>query len=184
MSKPNAEYRVKGSTIESKLAFVRERFGSGDEQALRGELRQQGLTLILDSAWYPFAVYDRLLVTIAERFYGGDLEKLVAVGQYSAERALTTTYAAYTRSGDFRRFLQRIATLHEKFYSTGGMQVTVGDNESWCEIRLSGAPVYTAADLYVAQGFYLGAARLLGLQAPKIDHTMQEDGAHFRLRWD
>lgn len=178
-----ADYQVKGSTIASKFDFVRERYGERAEAELREELETEGLRSVLSSSWYPFSVYESLNKAIADKLLGGDLSRLVEVGKYSAQNALTGVYKAYTRQDDFQQFLRRISSLHSTFYSHGDMEVTAEEGSASCEIHLTGAPLYTDADLYVAQGFYMGAAEVFGLAG--VDCSLKKDanGAHFTLRW-
>lgn len=177
-------FSVKGSSISSKFAFVRETFGAAAERELRESLRDAAdLGTILDSSQYPFDLYDRILVALAERFYDGDLSRLEEVGAYSAQKSLTTIYRAFTQGKDFLGFLSRIGLLHERFYSEGKMEVEVAADRKGARIRLSGAPRYSDADLFVAGGFYLGAGRLLGLEAISYDLARTDQGATFRLEW-
>jgi hypothetical protein len=183
MSDSAEEYWVKGSSIKSKLEFVRERFGPPAEAALKQRFASQGLFLILESEWYPYALFDELCVAIAENHYGGALERLLDIGVYSAERALRTTYEAYLEGGEFLRFLARIPALHGRLYNQGRMEVSVGENGRSCEIHLRGAPLYTEADTQVAAGFYVGAARTCGLKGVQHRIERRDDGVDFFLNW-
>ncbi len=178
------DYLVKGSSIRSKFEFVRERFGRAAERELREEFEPQaGAMPFLDSSMYPFEIYDEINRAIAARFYDGDLERLREVGEFSARKVLTGVYRAFAAGRDFPRFLERAAVLHERFYRPGRMLVELGDDEASARVRLTDAPVYSEADLHIAAGFYLGAARLLGLENAFCDFHLKPDGAHFDLSW-
>jgi hypothetical protein len=183
MAESAQEYWVKGSSIKSKLEFVRERFGPDAEAALKRSFASQGLFLILESEWYPYALFDDLCVAIAENHYGGDLERLVEVGEYSAERTLRTVYEAYLEGGDFLRFLTRIATLHGRFYNQGRMEVEVGDDSKSCRLTLQGAPEYREADIQIAVGYYVGAAKTCGLKGVRHRIERKDDRVDFFLNW-
>ena len=177
-------FSVKGSSISSKFDFLRETFGSAAELELRESLRGEAdLGTILDSSQYPFDLYDRILVAIAERFYDGDLSRLEEVGAYSAQKSLTTIYRAFTQGKDFFGFLSRIGLLHERFYSAGKMEVEVAPDRQSARIHLSGAPRYSDADLFVAGGFYTGPGKLLGHEGIKYVLARTDDGATFQLKW-
>lgn len=178
-----SDYRVKGSSIRSKFDFVRERFGEAAERRLKERFRDRDLLPVLDSAMYPFAVYDEVNRAIADEFYGGDLTRLAEVGRYSAQKVLTGVYRAFAAGKDFAGFLDRAAMLHERFYSEGTMKVAMDDGGKACHIVLSGAPTYSEADLQIAGGFYAGAAELLGVEALEWDLSRDERGARFDLRW-
>lgn len=183
MSTTEGTYCVKGSSIKSKLHFVKERFGAEAERALKAGLSANGHFLILDSDWYPYKVFDDLCIAIADNHFGGDLERLFEVGEFSAEQTLRSVYEAFVEGGDFLRFLSRIAALHGRFYNEGRMDVAVSPGGNACEIELRGAPQYSEADIQIAAGFYVGAARTCGLHRVRHEVRRRPDGVDFTLRW-
>ncbi len=181
----NQPYRVKGSSIRSKLDFVHEELGAEAEQRLHDRFAQvQDLESILDSAWYPFELYDGVNRAIADLFFGGDLSQLERVGAFSAEKALSSVYGAFVAGGDFVSFLNRAALLHQRFYDVGTTEVTIGEDRKSATIVHREAPTYSRADLFVASGFYKGAGRKLGLDEVRSEFTFDETGARFELSWD
>ncbi len=106
---------------------------------------RDGLLPVLDSAMYPFAIYDEVNRAIAEEFYDGDLARLAEVGAYSARKVLTGVYRAFAAGKDFPGFLKRAAVLHERFYSHGEMLVDLDAGGRACQITLRGAPSYSEA---------------------------------------
>ncbi len=178
------DYRVKGSSIRSKFDFVHDRFGEAAERRFRERFRDRQLLPVLDSKMYPFSDYDQVNRAIAEEFYDGDLTRLSEVGAYSAQKVLTGVYRAFAAGKDFPGFLDRAATLHERFYSHGKMKVTMADGGKACAIELGGAPTYSEADLYIAGGFYSGAAELLGVESLDWQLSWSPAGARFDLRWE
>jgi hypothetical protein len=152
----SSNYLVKGSSISSKFEFVRQHSGRAAEDLLRKQFTDQDrLFPILDSAWYPFELYDRVNRTIARLFFGGDLSSLEEVGIFSAERVLNTVYKSFI----------------------------IGDDGHSAEIIHSGAPNCAEADLYIASGFYRGAGRALGLDDVHSEFRLTADGAQFQLEW-
>ncbi len=177
------EYQVKGSSIQSKFAFVAERFGPEAESRLREQFLDHDHYPILDALWYPFDFYLAVNQAIVRDFFAGDLTRLREVGQFSAEKALTETYRAYIQSGDFVGFLTNVSRLHKQFYSVGEQRVSVGEDGRYCRIELRGKPYYPEADLYVAEGFYVGAAKLMGLNDVASRFRVDENGATFEMKW-
>ena len=178
------EYRVKGSSINSKFEFVRERLGGAAEGRLIDRLRDfENHFPILDSAWYPFTIYDQINRAIAELFFDGDLERLKEVGMFSAESVLNSVYKSFAQGKDYVGFLRRAAILHGRFYDAGKMEVILGDDGRSAEVVHTDAPVYSEADLHVASGFYIGAGRSLGLDDVRSEFRMTPTGVRFRLRW-
>lgn len=178
-------YQVKGSTINSKFAFVRAEFGARGEERLARQLedRTGEKRPFLDSTWYPFETYVAVLRLIAENHYGGDVRKLAALGVGSARQTFAKTYRAFLTGDDFLRFLKRMPRLHTQFYSQGRIEVEILPSETECFIRHRGKDRYDEADLYIAQGFYEGAAELHGLEVVYCEFVLTDEGADFRLRW-
>lgn len=179
----DGEYQVKGSSLTTKLGFVRERAGVEVEQSLRKELRSEGLFLILDSDWYPYRLFDRLNILVAEACLGGDLRRLTEVGRHSARKVLGSTYGVYSSGGSFESFLNKVASLHDRFYSHGEMRHRLGADGRSCTIYLEGAPEYSDSDLYVACGFYAGAAERFGLEGVEHRFERSGEGARLLLAW-
>ncbi|RMH19294.1 MAG: hypothetical protein D6696_11030 [Acidobacteria bacterium] len=177
------ELQVKGSTIRSKLAFARQRFGEEAEAALEEVIREAGYRHVLEASWYPFELYVDVLTRLAERCFGGRLERLAECGAFSAQRAFTTTYDVYAKHRALRRFLADLPRLHRRFYSAGDIAVDYDGEGTSCTIRMRGLKRYHDADLYVAQGFYLGAARLFRLPQPRCTFSRRLDGVDYVLSW-
>lgn len=178
----SSEFKVKGSTLLSKLEFAGERLGEEAKRTLEDYLASSGAAKVLDAEWYPFSLYDGLLRKMAAENYGGNVSRLRDVGSYSAEKALGTTYAAFARQRDFPLFLKRISSLHGRFYSAGRLVVTA-TGDSFCELEILDSPVISYADVYIAAGFYIGAARLMGLEGATCRFQVGDERVHFRLDW-
>jgi len=180
-----AVYRVKGSTINSKFAFVRARFGHAAEQQLEEQLaRGTGASRpFLDSAWYPFETYVQVLKLIARNHYQDDVSRLAAIGEGSADVTFAATYRAFMSGDDFLRFLKRMPKLHAQFYDQGRIEVEIVASERECYIRHRDKDTYDDADLHVAQGFYRRAAELHGLEVVYCVFSRCARGVDFKLRW-
>jgi len=177
------EHKVKGSSIVSKLAFVRERFGEEAEAALTKEMNAAGSALVLESSWYPFELYDRVLRHIAQHHFGGDLARLREVGVFSARHSLRGTYGVFGDIGEYERLLARLPALHGRFYNAGAMRSQVDPGEGHAVIELYDAPHYSEADLQVAAGFYQGAGEEMGCQDVTVDFEPVGDVIRFEIRW-
>lgn len=175
--------RVRGDSIRSKLLFARQAFGPEAEQELQAFLDAQGISQVRDEAWYPFEAYDQLLRKLADRHFEGDLARLIEVGEHAAESTLKTTYQVYTLR-EFMNFLDRLSSLHGHFYSAGRLENKLDDRGLSCHIRLLDAPYYSDPDLFVASGFYQGAARFMGLQGVECEFRKIGDSeVQFDLTW-
>jgi hypothetical protein len=172
-------YSVKGSTLASKLAFAREHGGAAAEAALRERFAAE--LPFLDSVWYPYDLYIRLLRALVEVVLRGDVERLLEVGRHSAEVALGRTYRAFVRD-DFVTFLAKLAELHRMFYSHGSIVVNVAIEGKGATIRHVDKPRIEDEDLWVALGFYARAGELHGL---RVESAFMREGteAIFELTW-
>ncbi len=179
MSEP---YRVKGNTLLSKLDYAAERQGAAAKRQLEAYLESAGAPQVLDADWYPFALYDGVLRRLAADHFDGNLSRLREVGVYSAEKALGTTYVAYAAQRDFPFFLQRISSLHRRFYSAGRLAVTA-TGDGFCELELTEAPEISYPDVYLAAGFYIGAARWMGLEQARCRFQVGDTRVDYRLDW-
>jgi hypothetical protein len=178
------EYKVKGIAVRTKLDYVRERHGTAAEAEVKAGLdRYKSLMPLLDSSWYPFALYDDVLRVIATRFFAGHLTGLREVGTHSAQSALTSVYKSFARSGNVAAFFERIGALYSTYYNLGQMQATFDPTGAGCTILLSGAPVYSPADLEVSAGFFVGACKLLGKPGARCSFRSAKDSVHYELRW-
>lgn len=178
-----SNYRVKGSTLNTKFAYVRERFGEDADAAMQAHFEGRGLFPILDADWYPYSLYVEVLQQLAKRHFDGKISKLVDVGDYSAEQALTSVYQAFVRGDEFTQFLGRISALHRLFYSMGRMEVRLWQDRDGCEIWHHDKPEYAEEDLFVALGFYLRAAKLHDLRSVSGTFSIEEEGAQFTITW-
>lgn len=175
-------YCVKGSSIRTKINFARQNWGSEAEQEITRRLEQKGLTSLLDNNWYPYQIYDDLLLHISRTHYQGDNARLAQIGEFSAEEAFSATYKAYA-VGNFLSVFSKLALLHGRFYNLGQMEVSVDESAYHAKIRLHGAPYYSEADLQVARGFYLGLAQRMKLSGVTCEFHLQGKEALFDINW-
>ena len=177
-------YNVKGSSINTKLAYVREHFGEEGENAILETVENEDLRTILDSSWYPFELYVEVLNVIAKHHFGGNLAGLQEVGRYSAATALRSTYRAFLGRDSYTGFLGRISSLHHMLYSDGKSEIQIGEDGTSCKVVLSGKPTIAEEDLQIALGFYLGCGVLYGHESVRGSFTQVDGEGHFHLEWD
>lgn len=178
-------YWVKGSSINSKLAYVDETFGRQAAARLEKFLGERGAPQVLEASWYPFQLYDDVLRFVATEFLDGDLTRLQDVGRNSARQSLTGTYSVFVRPGGFRSFLERSATFHSRYYSAGTLRLEAAsaDGKSF-RLLQEGAPIYTQPDLEIACGFYCQAAEMMGLDDVRCRYEYTDEGVRFLLDAD
>ena len=59
-------YNVKGSSIATKLQWVRDHYGDEGVDQLRLRVDDSRLDSILSSSWYPFELFDQVNVAVAK----------------------------------------------------------------------------------------------------------------------
>ncbi len=178
------EYKVKGIAIRTKLDYVKEKHGHAAEEVLKASFgHYKSLMPLLDSSWYPFALYDEVIRAIAERFFAGHLSGLREVGTYSAQQALTTVYKSFARSGDVAEFFKRIGSVYSTYYNLGEMHGEAEPTGNGYSLTLSGAPLYSEADLELSAGYFLGACKLLGRPQASCSYKAVNGSVHYDLRW-
>ena len=175
--------QVKGSTLTTKLAFLRAQVGDATAAEAEKFLATHGIAAVLESLWYPYSTYDALLRWIADHCFGGELKRLEEVGRFSAEAAHSSTYKGLVVSGDFPRYLKQLGVLHGRLYSLGRILVSPGVDGRSYTVRILDTPGFTEPAVRIVQGFYCGAARLHGLEGAQCDAVLETDGASFALRW-
>ena len=179
----NDNYKVKGSSLKSKFDFIKETFSHQKADLVMELFKDRDIFPILESQWYDYSIYIDLLNTISVSLFNGDITKLERLGDYSAKLALTGVYKSFIAKKDFLSFLKNSSYLHSRFYNMGKMSINIiSDNN--VKIVLSGAPRYDDPDIYVAAGFYVGAARLCGAKniSYKIEKT--NNSIKYLLGWE
>ena len=177
------DYKVKGSSINSKIYFIKEKFSQSNAENLKNQFNDIISFPVLESSWYDYQVYIDILKKIAEMFYDSDIQKLKQVGVFSAKTVLNGVYKSFIQGKDFTKFLKKVSRLHSRFYSKGEMLVEISDNENKCEIILKGAPIYSEEDNYIAAGFYTGSAMACGLSEIICNIEPGNGFVRFILEW-
>ena len=173
--------QIKGGSIRSKLELVRERFGERAYKDLVRILRAEGAHPVLEANWYPFELFDHVLIHIADKHFGKDLSRLKEVGRYSAQKALTGVYKGLKKM-DFNEFVRlRLPVLHSRYYSAGKLTV-VQLADKGCRLCLA-APAHFESDIWVACGFYAGAAELAGHTGARCTWERRGNLVIYTITW-
>jgi hypothetical protein len=175
-------FQVKGSTMQYKVEFVARQRGESVAEDLKREFANDQLFPILDSRWYPFKLYDRLLVRTAELCFAGDIRQLEELSASWASKSLSGIYESYAWGQRLDAFLSRLPRLHDRMFTYGKVTTAKGELAGQHRITLSDSASYTAPVLYSASGFYLGATRFLGYPEASCSFTRSGSTVHFDLR--
>jgi hypothetical protein len=124
-----ATVQIKGTALGSVQRYVQEHFGEEQWRALLAALtpgeRQPIEGGILVSAWYPFALFIRM-VQVAQAQLGTRVARLHhEMGRAAADYGLTTFHKLFYKVGSPQFIITRAAKVWRTYYTSGEMIVPV-----------------------------------------------------------
>lgn len=180
--------RVKGGKISSKIAFIRDQYGDSMVPKVLGamsERDQLDLKIVLETGWYPIALYDRLVVAICKAAAGGDERVYERIGYHSADLAFTTTYKTFRGKSPADLF-EKMISMHAMRNDPAEMKI-VSQNEQTCTVRIY-QPQSTPALCKLSGAFYVRALELCGQNQVKVKETscsgMGKTYCQFEIGWN
>jgi hypothetical protein len=179
---PSDVFRIRGGSLRTKCLYVADRFGETAAQNLARRIDVALKKPLLDTEWYPFALFERVLITIANDYLGGDLRRLDEVGEYMARLAIMGPFQA-SGTKDFQRLFQRLARARPRYYSHGWVDLETHSDGLGCDLRHHDVPRLSVADEHLTRGFYAACAEGCGLQGVVCQAVQHPGGAAFHLRW-
>ena len=181
---------IKGSILESRLQFVKDRFG---EQAVEDVISalppsdQATLRKPLNGAgWYHFQTGHKLDDAIVQVIGKGDASLFEEMGAASAQLSLSGTQKFYLDLGNPQGFMLRAPLIYHVYYDKG-----------WRDYKPTGpttgmmttydADTYSAADCMTVMGWYKQALRMCGAKDVDIvEETCRARGGdycRYLVRW-
>jgi hypothetical protein len=161
--------RVKGGKISSKLAFVRSHYGEAMVQKVLSSMEpadQIDLKIVLDTNWYPFDLYERLMVNICKVGAGGDESVYARIGRYSADQAFANAYKAFLGKDPADLVKKKIVPMHALRNDPAEMEV-VSQQDGQCTVRIV-KPRSTVEICKVMQAFIARSFELCGGSAVRV----------------
>ncbi len=204
--------RVKGSIVQSRLDFVRERLGPTGPEKLLGALPAEDRERIERDAsagawylgyavnkdgerirriesdvpvgdWYPFGLLVRIDRAIAE-LCGGE-QALEDVGARSADFHIGTLYRKLARMSAPQDFFRNTSLVHQLYHDSGSMQYEAAGDRG-CRLRVFGPdvdPIYCRS----AIGYFRRAATLCGGEGARVEEVRcrnrGDDSCEYRVSW-
>jgi uncharacterized protein (TIGR02265 family) len=155
---------VKGSVLQSRLAFLRERKGEAGVhrvlERLAAEDRNLLSGLMLPSGWYPFRTNERLDEAIAEELGIGEAIFL-QMGEKSASDNLGAAHRVYVHSRDPHGLLREAASIYRLYYDTGNRSYErTGDRSA--VLRTRDSRTFSRADCLTVVGWHRKAIAMCG----------------------
>jgi len=171
---------IKGAIIESRLQFVKDRFGpkavedvlsalpASDQAMLRKPLNSAG--------WYHFQTGQHLDDAIVQVIGKGDARLFEEMGAASAQQNLTGIQKFYLDPGNPQGFMLRAPLIYHVYYDKG-----------WRDYRPTGptsgimttyeAETYSAADCSTVIGWYKQALKMCGARnVEMVEDTCRATG--------
>ena len=171
---------IKGSILESRLQFVKERFGeqavervisslpATDQSTLRNPINKDG--------WYHFQLAQNLDDAIVQVIGKGDARLFEEMGAASAQQNLSGTQKFYLDLGNPQGFMLRAPLIYHVYYDKG-----------WRDYKPTGpttgvmttyeAETYSAADCMTVMGWYKQALKMCGANdAVIVEETCRARG--------
>jgi predicted hydrocarbon binding protein len=180
--------KVKGAKITSKFAFIRDNYGEAriDEVVRSMSASDQiDLKLVLDTAWYPIELYDRLVVSICQRLAGGNQIVYQRMGYHSADLAFNTTYRTFRGKSPDDLF-EKMLSMHAMRNDPAEMKIVSRETGS-CTVRVV-QPRSTRALCKLANAFYVRAVELCGQSNVRVKERncsgLGDDYCQFEILWD
>ena len=174
---------IKGSILESRLQFVKERFGeqavdrvisalpASDQETLRNPINKDG--------WYHFQTAQNLDGAIVQVIGKGDARLFEEMGAASAQQNLSGTQKFYLDLGNPQGFMLRAPLIYHVYY-----------NKGWRDYKPTGpttgvmttyeAETYSTADCMTVMGWYKQALSMCGANdAVIVEETCRARGGDY-----
>jgi len=156
---------IKGSILESRLQFVKDRFGpdavedvlsalpASDQAILRAPLNSAG--------WYHFQTCQHLDEAIVKVIGKGDARLFEEMGAASAQQNLTGIQKFYLDHGNPQGFMLRAPLIYHVYYDKGWRDYKPTGPTSGVMTTYE-AETYSTADCLTVMGWYKQALKMCG----------------------
>jgi hypothetical protein len=183
--------KVKGSILQSRMAFVRERIGADAIDRVLARLdAADRLTLqraLMPFAWYEFDLNERLDRAIAaEAGHGNDI--FLQLGAKSADDNLTSaSQQHYIHDRNTQALLKNTSAIYGVYYDTGRRDYErVSDNVA--VLRTFDSESFSAADCLTVVGWYERAIAMCGGRNVRVTQSAcRANGdaiCEYRCEWE
>lgn len=181
---------VKGSVLQSRLAFVREQKGEGAVARVLARLPAEDRRILegilVPAGWYPFDLNDRLDDSIATEMGMGE-RIFRQLGEKSANDNLAASHKIFIRDKDPHGLLKQAATIYRLYYDTGHrVYEKVGDREAM--LRTHESLSFSVHDCLTVVGWHERAIAMCGGKNANVSETKcrarGEALCEYRCRWE
>jgi len=180
--------RIKGNKITSKFAFLRDAYGEKMHQEVLDSMSvvdRAALQMVLETHWYPFELYQRLLVAICKIAGGGDELVYTAIGRYSAEHAFATTYKVFLGKSPVDLVKRKMIPMHALRNDPAKMEA-VSEAEGHCVIKIieprSTLEICKVMHAFMTRSFELCGGSAVQVREPSCS-AKGEPYCQYELTW-
>jgi hypothetical protein len=157
---------VKGSTLASRLLWVKEQYGAHGLRQLEGELSAAGRHLLHEHVdprrWYNFPLFVEV-GTVMDRLWGtGDQSLNIELARYGAHVSTPAFYQPFIRLGSVDWVLGRASKLWHELFSAGAFHVRHEPGQPRADGEIVEFPSPHMMLVYSALGFSIGCVELSG----------------------
>lgn len=174
MTGPEKRGRVKGSVLQSRLAYVHKQGGAellGRVLARLDDEERKALTgMLLPFAWYPFETNARLDVAIAAELGTGDATFRM-LGEASARDNLaSSSQRHYLAERNPHALLKHTSAIYSVYYDTGHRTYEkVGEHKA--VLRTHASESYSREDCLTVVGWHEKAIEMCGGRNVRVQET-------------
>jgi uncharacterized protein (TIGR02265 family) len=164
--------RVKGGSLLSRFAFVREHGGEEAVARVLARLPEADRTAcagILTGGWYPFELNEHLDAAVAAEMGMGD-EVFLLMGEKSAVQNLTGPHKSMVSADDPHGLLRRAPQVYQMYYDTGRREYeSMGEKKA--VLRTWDAETCSLHDCLTVVGWHRKAIEMCGGRNAKVTET-------------
>ncbi len=181
--------QVKGSVLQSRLAFVEQIAGKDGVERVLGTLTLEDRRALRDLVavqWCAFDLGKRLDEAIVAVLAQGNPLFFERLGAASAERNLTTVHRAFITPGDPHAFLAKAPQIYRLYYDTGRREYARSGDRS-AVLTTYEAETFSAPDCSTVIGWHRKALEMCGVTGIEIveDECRARGGktCRYRISW-
>src|SRR5688500_4473807 len=167
-----AQLKVKGGALLSRLAFVRDHHGEEGVQRVLNRLPEADRNVcaqILTGGWYPFDLNERIDSAVAEEMGMGD-NVFLMMGEKSAVQNLSGPHRAMLSEGDPHGPLKRTPQIYQMYYDTG-RRTYEHAGETKAILRTYDAPTLSRHDCLTVVGWHPKPIEMCGRGNVRVIET-------------
>jgi len=174
---------IKGSILESRLQFVRDRFGPKAVEDVIAALPKTEQSTLRDplngAGWYRFEIGQHLDDAIVQVIGRGDARLFEEMGAASAQLNLSGTQKFYLDLGNPQGFMLRAPLIYHVYYDKGWRDYKATGPTSGVMTTYE-AETYSATDCMTVTGWYKQALKMCGAKNVEIvEETCRARGGDY-----